>query len=199
MCPDRCRPAPCARLGAGSGSTGGRTGKIAVLAACIAFTAPALAAPPPPASTAPAASTASKVLTVKADSSSAVSTQDHKTEVAYAGHVVIQRGPLTLTGAHALIRMKNQKISTVTVTGKPVHFTLAQKHTPPIKGDAHSIVYHARANTLELDGDVHFYRPGERFSADHVLYWIASRRLKAEGTNHGRVHATLTPASGSSR
>lgn len=170
-----------------------------MIAAALAFAAPALAGPPPPASSAPAASTASKVLTVRADSSSAASKPGHKTEVVYAGHVVIRRGALTLTGARALIRMQNQKVSTVTVTGKPVHFTLIQTGNPPIKGDAQSVVYHAQANTLELDGDVHFYRPGERFSADHILYWIGSRRLKAEGKNHGRVHATLSPASGSSR
>ena len=127
-----------------------------------------------------------------------MTTADHKTDVVYSGHVVIHRGRLTLHGDRAVIHLKEQKIDTVHVTGNPAHFTLQPTGKPEIKGNALSITYYAADSLLDLDGQVHFSRPGENFSADHVRYDVNTRRLEAHGNNHGRVHAVLSPASGSS-
>ena len=122
---------------------------------------------------------------------------DHKTDVVYSGHVVIHRGRLTLHGDRAVIHTKEQQIDTVHVTGKPSHFTLRPIGKPEIKGSALSITYQASDGLLDLDGQVHFSRPGENFSADHVQYNVNTRRLEARGEDHGRVHAVLSPAPGS--
>lgn len=167
---------------------------LAALTACLAASGTVLAAP----AIAPEAASSADVLTVNADRSSAVTTADHKTDVVYTGHVVIQRGPLSLRGDRAVIRMKAQKIDTVRVTGQPARFTLQSPGKPEIKGSALSITYHAADSLLELDDQVRFSRPGEHFSADHIRYQIDTRRLDAHGENHGRVHAVLSPAAGSS-
>lgn len=133
-----------------------------------------------------------------ADSSSAMTTPDHKTEVVYSGHVVIHRGQLTLHGDRAVIHTKAQKIDTVRITGQPARFNLLPPGKPEIKGSARSITYHAADSLLDLDDQVHFSRPGENFSADHVRYRIDTRQLEAHGKDHGRVHAVLSPAGGSS-
>ncbi|HYW75063.1 MAG TPA: lipopolysaccharide transport periplasmic protein LptA [Gammaproteobacteria bacterium] len=173
---------------------------LALIAALAAFPAafrPALAAPAP--ATAPAAASSGKVLTVNADRSSAVSASGHKTDVVYSGHVVIQRGKLTLRGDRAVIHIKAQKFDSVTLTGKPATFTLRTPGKPEIKGNALSITYHAASSLLNLDGQVHFSRPGEHFSAEHIRYEVKTRRLEAHGKNHGRVHAVMSPASGSTQ
>ncbi len=168
---------------------------LAALAACPAVSGPALAAP----ATAPAPASSAKILTVNADRSSAETTSGHKTDVVYSGHVVINRGNLTLHGDRAVIHLRAQKLDTVTLTGKPARFTLRTPGKPEIKGNALSITYHVASSLLNMDGKVHFSRPGERFSAEHIRYEVNTRRLEAHGENHGRVHAVMSPAAGSTQ
>ncbi len=194
MSPDCTLKNDCARHLARGRCT--RTSRAALLAACLAASGPILAAPA--AGTAPAPATSADILTVNADSSSAVTTAGHSTDVVYSGHVVVQRGPLTLLGDRAVIHTQAQKIDTVRVTGRPARFTLQSPGKPEIKGSALTITYHAADSRLDLDDRVHFSRPGEHFSADHIRYEIDSRRLEARGKDHGRVHAVLSPAAGSS-
>lgn len=138
-------------------------------------------------------------MTITADRSSAVSSKDRKrTEVTYSGHVVVTRGGLKLFGDKAVIHARAHGIGAVAVTGGPARFEFHEPGHRTVNGEALSITYKASDETLHLDGQVHFSRPGETFSASHVTYRIDTRHLKASGKNAGRVHAVMSPADGSS-
>ena len=100
-----------------------------------------------------------------------------------------------LSSERAVVQVRNQRVTKVTVTGSPAHFS--QRGKAPRKlteGHADQIVYNVTAGTVELNRDAWLSDGRNQISGPQIRYNIVEDRIEATSEGPGkRVHISIGP------
>jgi lipopolysaccharide export system protein LptA len=78
--------------------------------------------------------------------------------------------------------------------GSPARLFHTSEEGEELRGRARRIVYRAGPERLDLHGDALLERGQDRFSGDHIRYFLAADRVEGRGGDEGgRVRTTLFP------
>jgi lipopolysaccharide transport protein LptA len=114
----------------------------------------------------------------------------------FEGNVVIFVQPQgRLSSERAIVEFRDNRVTRVTVTGKPAVFDEQRTGSQPtVHGEADEIVYNAQADIVRLSGEAWLSgRHNERISGPLLIYSIRDERLEAVSPGSHGVHITVTP------
>lgn len=158
----------------------------AMLLALSLLSAPAAGAAPPPAAP----------VTVEADSLEL----NQKTGVSlYEGNVRLQQDAMLLQADRLELHSDGKRLTQAIADGTPVHLEQTDPQTGEVtRAEALHIQYRFSSGQLELTGDAHLWRGGDKFSGNHLVYDAEARTVRASGNKEGksRVKVILQPETG---
>jgi lipopolysaccharide export system protein LptA len=138
----------------------------------------------------------SKPVNLEADS---VRVIDAQRTAIYEGHVVMTQGTMMMTADLIEVRQDERGFSVGGATGKPVYFRQKlEGRADYAEGWADSIIYDARAETLELSGQARLKRGDDELRGNRIMYDAKTEFYQAQGGGNGvkgRVRAVILPKS----
>ena len=112
----------------------------------------------------------------------------------YRGRVRLVSDDMVLTGDRLELRQPGQGQFEARLTGAPARLDHpGDAQGPPVTASATEIVYDTRTATVDLNGSVQLARGADQLSGNQVRYYLAARRISANGSDDGQIHLTITP------
>jgi len=122
----------------------------------------------------------------------------------YNGHVKISQGKRILTGNHAILIQKNNRVERINVDGNPAAYTTVTETGKPISATGQHIVYTDHDQLLVLTGNARLRQPERTVSSQRIVYdtrqhtVVAGRKIADTKSSQSvpekeRVNITLTP------
>ena len=112
----------------------------------------------------------------------------------YRGRVRLVSDDMVLTGDRLELRQPGQGQFEARLTGAPARLDHpGDAQGPPVSASASEIVYDTRTATVDLSGSVQLARGADQLSGNQVRYYLAARRISANGSDDGQIHLTITP------
>lgn len=143
-----------------------------------------------------AAGNTSAPITINADTATISRADDVST---YTGHVVLQRGGITLTGAKLVVEQLPDGGLRAVLTGHPATLERisSASEAGPVTGHASRIIYVSADAQVVLRGDAVVKRSGNVIRSGIIRHDLDTGRTVAEGVpeGDGRVTITLQPGS----
>lgn len=133
-------------------------------------------------------------MNVSADHTDTVLQQDGTAKL--SGDVRIRQGTLDVRADHALVKMANNEIAHVTLTGTPATLRQEKDDGGITTARARRIEYDLATDNIELHGNVSVDEPGGSFSGQHLTYDLQSGRIQGGGDGNGRVNLRILPGNG---
>ncbi len=111
----------------------------------------------------------------------------------YRGRVKLVSEDMVLTGDRLELRQPDRGQFEVRLTGAPARLDHpGDAQGPPVSASATEIVYNTRTATVDLSGSVQLARGDDQLSGNQVRYYLAARRISAEGSDNGQIQLTIT-------
>ena len=135
-------------------------------------------------------------VTVFADRAHAIGIGDPNGQWTLIGKVRVHAPPHgNLSSDRAVVRVHNQRVTEVTVTGSPAHFSQQGKAPRQLtEGHADEIVYDVTAGTVDLNRDAWLSDGRNQISGPQIRYNILKDRIEATSEGSGkRVHISIGP------
>jgi len=135
-------------------------------------------------------------VTVFADRAHAIGIGEPNGRWTLIGKVRVHAPPHgNLSSDRAVVQVHNQRITAVTVTGNPAHFSQDGKPAHRLtEGHADEIIYDVTAGTVQLDRDAWLSDGRNQISGPQIRYNIRADRIEASSEGPGkRVHISIGP------
>ncbi len=135
-------------------------------------------------------------VTVFADRARAIGIGEPNGQWTLVGKVRVHAPPHgNLSSDKAVVEVHNQRITEVTVSGNPAHFSQdGQAPRRLTEGHADQIVYDVTAGTVELNRDAWLSDGRNQISGPQIRYNILKDRIEASSAGPGkRVHISIGP------
>ncbi|MFP4131941.1 lipopolysaccharide transport periplasmic protein LptA [Thiohalospira sp.] len=120
----------------------------------------------------------------------------------FEGEVEATRGSTRLTGDWMRVEQEeaeeseegDPEVRRLEVEGDPARLFHTSEEGEELRGRADRIVYRESSERLDLHGDALLERGQDRFTGDHIRYFLATDRVEGRGgKDDGRVRTTLFP------
>lgn len=110
-----------------------------------------------------------------------------------SGNVVITQGSMVIKADSIIVRLKDNKLSTIEGKGSPIKFQQENDEGELITGECQNIVYDAVDGRLTLSGAATLSEPQQNLRSDRIVFDSISQTVLAEGGKTGRVSITIQP------
>lgn len=110
-----------------------------------------------------------------------------------SGNVVITQGSMVIEASSIMVKLKNNKLSSIDGKGSPIKFQQENDDGELVTGECQHIVYNAEDGQLTLSGSATLSEPKQNLRSDRIVFDSISQTVVAEGGETGRVIVTIQP------
>lgn len=117
-------------------------------------------------------------------------------KVTFTGNVTLKQGSIRII-ADELIVFRDAKTGELTELqgyGKPAHFTQKTDEGKTLKGQANTLVYNVKKDTLVMTTNAELHQDDSVIRGKVITYHISSQNLKADGGKGERVSTVIQPS-----
>ena len=121
-----------------------------------------------------------------------------KRQFIYTGEVTVNQGTLSVTADRMVVeyeqRDNKQTITRITATGNPaVYSQQLEEDEGRVQANARKIVYHAKDEKIDLEGDARLTQQGNEMTGEIIKYDVVAGRVDASSGDNGRTSMILNP------
>lgn len=109
------------------------------------------------------------------------------------GNVEISQGTMVIKADRIAITLRNNQLSVIEGTGKPIQFQQENEAGELVTGQANSINYNAENGSLVLSGSATLTQPQQRLQSERIVFNSTEQKVSAEGGEKGRVSIRIQP------